>query len=88
MIVGAFVIGAVFTPPDVISQLMLAVPMWVLYELGHRCSRSSDGKHTGADDARRRRPDMSLSESDGSSRLPGLAGLLRSACVAGDGLGR
>jgi sec-independent protein translocase protein TatC len=34
MIVGAFVVGAVFTPPDVISQLMLAVPLWVLFELG------------------------------------------------------
>ena len=34
VIVGAFVIGAIFTPPDVLSQLMLAVPLWVLYELG------------------------------------------------------
>ena len=34
VIVGAFVVGAVFTPPDVISQLMLAVPLWILYELG------------------------------------------------------
>jgi sec-independent protein translocase protein TatC len=34
VIVGAFVIGAIFTPPDVISQFMLAVPMWILYELG------------------------------------------------------
>jgi sec-independent protein translocase protein TatC len=34
VIVGAFVIGAIFTPPDVISQLMLAMPLWVLYELG------------------------------------------------------
>ncbi|MDB5812645.1 MAG: twin arginine targeting protein translocase subunit TatC [Betaproteobacteria bacterium] len=34
VIVGAFVAGAVFTPPDVISQLMLALPLWVLYELG------------------------------------------------------
>jgi sec-independent protein translocase protein TatC len=33
-VVGAFVIGAIFTPPDVISQIMLAVPMWLLYELG------------------------------------------------------
>jgi len=32
--VGAFVIGAVFTPPDIISQFMLAVPMWLLYEFG------------------------------------------------------
>lgn len=34
VIVGAFVIGAILTPPDVLSQLMLAVPLWVLYELG------------------------------------------------------
>ena len=34
VIVGAFVIGAVFTPPDVLSQIMLAVPLWLLYELG------------------------------------------------------
>src|SRR5436190_16276894 len=34
VIVGAFIIGAVFTPPDVISQLMLAVPLWLLFELG------------------------------------------------------
>jgi sec-independent protein translocase protein TatC len=34
VIVGAFVIGAIFTPPDVISQLLLAVPLWLLYELG------------------------------------------------------
>jgi sec-independent protein translocase protein TatC len=34
VIVGAFVVGAVFTPPDVISQSLLAVPLWLLYELG------------------------------------------------------
>jgi sec-independent protein translocase protein TatC len=34
VIVGAFVVGAVFTPPDVISQLLLAVPLWLLFELG------------------------------------------------------
>ena len=34
VIVGAFVISAVVTPPDVLSQLLLAVPMTVLYELG------------------------------------------------------
>jgi sec-independent protein translocase protein TatC len=34
VIVGAFVIGAIFTPPDVISQFMLATPLWILYELG------------------------------------------------------
>lgn len=34
VIVGAFVVAAIITPPDVISQLMLAVPMALLYELG------------------------------------------------------
>lgn len=34
VIVGAFVIAAVFTPPDVISQFMMAIPLWLLYELG------------------------------------------------------
>ncbi len=34
VIVGAFVIAAIVTPPDVISQFMLAVPMCLLYELG------------------------------------------------------
>jgi sec-independent protein translocase protein TatC len=34
VIVGAFVIGAIFTPPDVISQLLLAIPLCLLYEVG------------------------------------------------------
>jgi sec-independent protein translocase protein TatC len=34
VIVGAFIIGAIFTPPDVISQLMMAIPLWLLFELG------------------------------------------------------
>ena len=34
IIVGAFVVGAIFTPPDVVSQFMLAIPLWVLYEIG------------------------------------------------------
>jgi sec-independent protein translocase protein TatC len=34
IIVGAFVIAAIVTPPDVVSQLALAVPMWLLFELG------------------------------------------------------
>src|SRR6266487_7017430 len=39
VIVGAFVVGAVFTPPDVLSQVMLAVPLWLLYELGMLVAR-------------------------------------------------
>nr|WP_315468112.1 twin-arginine translocase subunit TatC [uncultured Undibacterium sp.] len=34
VIVGAFIIAAVVTPPDVVSQLALAIPMWMLFELG------------------------------------------------------
>ena len=32
--VGAFVVGMLLTPPDVISQILLAIPMWLLFELG------------------------------------------------------
>lgn len=39
VIVGAFVIGAIFTPPDVVSQVLLAIPLWLLYELGIVCAR-------------------------------------------------
>ncbi len=34
VIVGAFVVAAIFTPPDVLSQFMLAVPLCILYEVG------------------------------------------------------
>ena len=34
VIVGAFVVAAIFTPPDVISQLMMAIPLCLLFELG------------------------------------------------------
>lgn len=39
VIVGAFVVAAIFTPPDVISQFMLAVPLCLLYELGMLMAR-------------------------------------------------
>ena len=34
VIVGVFVAGMLLTPPDVISQILLAIPMWILFELG------------------------------------------------------
>jgi sec-independent protein translocase protein TatC len=34
VVVGAFILAAVLTPPDVVSQLMLAIPMCILYEIG------------------------------------------------------
>jgi len=39
VVVGCFAIGMVLTPPDVISQTLLAVPMWLLYEIGILFSR-------------------------------------------------
>lgn len=51
-IVGIFVLAAVLTPPDVVSQLMLAIPMVLLYELGIHASRwlvpsKTDQQQTG-----------------------------------------
>jgi sec-independent protein translocase protein TatC len=34
VIIGCFVFGMLLTPPDVISQALLAVPMWFLFEVG------------------------------------------------------
>lgn len=44
VIVGAFIVAAVITPPDVISQLMLAIPMCLLYELGIIAARGLAGR--------------------------------------------
>ena len=45
VIVGAFVIGAFLTPPDAISQTLLAVPMWLLFEIGLLFSKLFTGTH-------------------------------------------
>ncbi len=34
VIVGVFVVGMLLTPPDIISQTLLAIPMWILFEFG------------------------------------------------------
>ncbi|MCF6250279.1 MAG: twin-arginine translocase subunit TatC [Methylococcaceae bacterium] len=39
VIVGAFIVGMFLTPPDAISQTLLAVPIWILFESGLLCSR-------------------------------------------------
>ena len=46
IIVGAFVLGMMLTPPDIISQTLLALPMWVLFELGVIFSRIYVRKRT------------------------------------------
>jgi sec-independent protein translocase protein TatC len=49
-IVGAFVVAAIVTPPDVVSQLMLAFPMWLLFEAGLLAARAF-GRRPARDDA-------------------------------------
>ncbi|MFD1803901.1 Sec-independent protein translocase subunit TatC [Mixta tenebrionis] len=44
MLVGAFVVGMLLTPPDVFSQTLLAIPMYCLFEVGVFCSRFYVGK--------------------------------------------
>ncbi|QHM72833.1 Sec-independent protein translocase subunit TatC [Mixta intestinalis] len=44
MLVGAFVVGMLLTPPDVFSQTLLAIPMYCLFEVGVFCSRFYIGK--------------------------------------------
>ncbi len=34
VVVGCFIVGMVLTPPDVFSQTLLAIPMWLLFEIG------------------------------------------------------
>ena len=52
VIVGAFVISAIVTPPDVLSQLLLAVPMTLLYELGLLIARLYVPKSTATEDTK------------------------------------
>jgi sec-independent protein translocase protein TatC len=40
-IVGAFVLGMLLAPPDVLSQTLLAIPIWLLYEAGILLARIS-----------------------------------------------
>ena len=51
IIVGAFVVAAVLTPPDVLSQFLLAIPMLILFEVGlfiaRRLHRTSDDSREG-----------------------------------------
>lgn len=57
MVVVAFVLGAIFTPPDVVSQLALAIPLCILYEIGIIAakiigrSKAGDKPSAGSEDA-------------------------------------
>lgn len=45
IIVGAFTLGMLLTPPDVLSQILLAIPLWVLFELGLWWGAKGSQKH-------------------------------------------
>jgi sec-independent protein translocase protein TatC len=47
VIVGAFIIGMLLGPPDVLSQIMLALPLWLLFEVGLFCSVFFEGQTVG-----------------------------------------
>lgn len=49
IIVAVFIVGMLLTPPDVISQTLLAIPMWLLYELGIVLSRFYTKKQPAED---------------------------------------
>lgn len=49
IIVGCFVAGMLLTPPDVISQILLAVPMWMLFEIGILFARMVEKKNGDGD---------------------------------------
>ena len=44
IVVGVFVIGMLLTPPDIISQTLLAIPMWLLFEIGLIAARTVEKK--------------------------------------------
>ena len=50
VIIGCFVVGMILTPPDIFSQTLLAIPMWMLFEIGILCG-SLVSKNKRGDDA-------------------------------------
>lgn len=51
-VVAAFIVGMFLTPPDIISQTLLALPMWLLFEVGIFFSRHMLKRRAGAAQAR------------------------------------
>jgi sec-independent protein translocase protein TatC len=51
VVVGIFLVAAILTPPDPLSQTLLAVPMWLLFELGLIFSRAFVKRREEADEA-------------------------------------
>ena len=76
IIVGAFIFGMLLTPPDPASQVMLALPMWLLFELGLMLSRlikkkdnEDDEYHAMTEDDMEAELDRIEAEEDKSPKL-------------------
>ncbi len=80
IIVAAFVIGMLLTPPDVISQTLLAVPIWMLFELGvvfsgwfvsMKQDTAEEGGQTGSMSATEMEAELDRIEREEDGRSPG-----------------
>ena len=50
IVVGCFIFGMLLTPPDIISQALLAIPMWILFEFGVFFGRFISSKKDASED--------------------------------------
>lgn len=62
IIVVAFIAGMLLTPPDVVSQMLLAIPMWILFELGLIFSRILTSKKARLDKEREAKEEQELDD--------------------------
>lgn len=90
VIVGAFSIAAFITPPDVISQTLLAVPMWLMYEgglwFGARMVKNRDAEKAAAEAANDNPPTPPTPPTDGGTTSTTASDtLLTTSAVAGVG---
>lgn len=81
IIVGAFVVGMMLTPPDVISQTLLALPMWILFEIGIVFSRGFVRENREDDEET---ADAQSAGQDGESRTQAHAGQRTAPSAATD----
>lgn len=61
VIIGCFVVGMILTPPDIFSQTLLAVPMWLLFEIGVLCGSLIRKRSEADDKTRNEQPPATLS---------------------------
>lgn len=82
VIVVAFIVGMLLTPPDVLSQVMLAVPMWLLFEIGLLASHLFDKTLTKAGAAKETHERLERQQEESTSAQPATAAAAGVAAVA------